>query len=369
MPHTRSLLLVLACCLGAAGLGWATSGDALGERLVAPGGVSPLMDDDRIAAALATLPHRSGLVTGTAGIPLFWRAVDPGDYRMRYAYRGLRRGDDGHPRLDHALAFTPPRAPAAAPRGTVVLLHGWMMDGDSLLPWSLQLAQAGYRTITIDLRNHGRSGDGPTGYGTREATDVVEVVDALRERGEIAGPLHLFGVSYGAATALFTAQALGDQVASVVALESFDNAGGAIRDMVPHMLAIQPEGFSAQAAARLARWRYAGEDLDAVIRGANDRLALDLDRVDVGTAARIASAHACVLLAHGGDDAHVPVAHGRALAAAAPRARYLELAGEDHLSLPMRLDRLGGTVERWLAVAGDGDGCDGGSGARSLAQR
>ncbi len=367
MPHIRLLLLVLTCCLGAAGLGWATSGDALSERLVAPGGVSPLMDDENIAAALATLPHRSGLVTGSAGIPLFWRAVDPGDYRMRYAYRGLRRGDDGHARLDYALAFEPPTAPVATLRGTVVLLHGWMMDGDSLLPWSLRLAQAGYRTITIDLRNHGRSGDGPTGYGTREAIDVADVVNALRARGEIAGPLHLFGVSYGAATAVFTAQALGDQVAGVVALESFDNAGGAIRDMVPHVLALQPEGFTAQAAARLGRWRYAGQDLDMVIRSANGRLALDLDHIDVGDVARIVSTQACVLLAHGSDDAHIPVAHGRALAAAAPQARYLELAGEDHLSLPMRLDRLGGTVEHWLAMAGEGQGCAGGIDPRSIA--
>lgn len=362
MPRPRPFrflvaLVVALCCAGLAGLGWATvGGDPLGERLVAPGGVSPLMDDENIAAALATLPNRSGHVDTSAGVPLFWRAVDPGDYRMRYAYRGLRKGPDGHSRLDYALAFDVPAAatPAPTPRGTVVLLHGWMMDGDSLLPWALDLAQAGYRTITVDLRNHGRSGDGPTGYGTREAGDVADLVQALRARGEITGPLHLFGVSYGAATALFTARKLGDQVAGVVALESFDNAGGAIRDMVPHMLAIEPEGFTAQAAARLARWRYGGQDLDTVIRGANDRLALDLDRVDVGNAARIASATSCVLIAHGGKDAHIPVAHGRALAAAAPAAEYLEFAGEDHLSLPMRLDLLGGPVADWLAAAGDG---------------
>ena len=364
MFRARLLVPLLLCCLGAAGLGWATGHDALGERLIAPGGVSPLMDDENIAAALATLPNRSGLVATGAGIPLFWRALDPGDYRMRYAFSGLRTGADGHARLDYALAFEVPATPPPAPRGTVVLLHGWMMDGDSLLPWALALAQAGYRTITIDLRNHGRSGDGPTGYGTRESADVVDAVQALRDRGEITGPLHLMGVSYGAATALFAARALGDGVAGVVALESFDNAGGAIRDMVPHMLSIEPAGFTAQAAARLARWRYGGSNLDTVIRGANARLALDLDRVDVGAAARAASARACVLLAHGGDDAHIPVAHGRALAAAAPRARYLELDGEDHLSLPMRLDRLAGTVEDWLDAAAGG-GC-GSAGSRTV---
>ncbi|KAG1316584.1 hypothetical protein G6F62_013392 [Rhizopus arrhizus] len=104
--------------------------------------------------------------------------------------------------------------------GTVVLLHGWMMNGDSMLPWSLQLAESGYRVVTLDLRNHGQSGAGPSGYGTYESDDVVDVIGELRARGEITGPLYLFGVSYGAATAVFTADKLGDQVAGVVAMES-----------------------------------------------------------------------------------------------------------------------------------------------------
>lgn len=343
------LRLLLACaCLGLVGYTYSSSSStSLSERLVAPGGVSPLMDDDNIAAMLATLPNRSGHVDTPAGIPLFWRAIDPGDYRLRYRYRGLGMGADGHTRLDYSIAFDAPTAPAPEPRGTVVLLHGWMMDGDSLLPWSLQLAQAGYRSITIDLRNHGRSGGGPSGYGTREADDVAAAIHALRESGEVRGPLYLFGVSYGAATALFTAQKLGGEVAGVVAMESFANAGRGIRDMVPHMLASTPAGWKGQAAMQLVRWRYGGQDLDAVIAAADRQLGLDLDRIDVATAAR--TAPSCILLLHGSADQHVPVAHGRALAAAAPRARYLELSGEDHLSLPMRLDTLGPVVDDWLA--------------------
>lgn len=38
------------------------------------------------------------------------------------------------------LEFSVPSGPASAPRGTVVLLHGWMMHGDSMLPWALRLA-------------------------------------------------------------------------------------------------------------------------------------------------------------------------------------------------------------------------------------
>ena len=78
-----------------------------------------------------------------------------------------------------------------------------------MLPWSLQLAESGYRVVTLDLRNHGQSGAGPSGYGTYESDDVVDVISELRARGEVTGPLYLFGVSYGAATAVFTADKLG----------------------------------------------------------------------------------------------------------------------------------------------------------------
>lgn len=229
----------------------------------------------------------------------------------------------------------------------MVLLHGWMMDGDSLLPWSLELAQAGYRVITIDLRNHGHSGGGPSGYGTRESDDVIDVLDALQPRGEIRGPLYLFGISYGAATALFTADKLGPRVAGVVAMESFANAGRGIRDMVPHLLTSQPNGWRGQAVAAYARWRYADQNIDAVIAAADNQLKLDLDHVDVAHA--LADTRSCVLLLHGDADQHIPVAHGRALALASPRAHYVELPGENHLSLPLRLDLLGGPIDHWLA--------------------
>ncbi len=338
-------LLALACvCLSLVGF---TSVQlpalSLSGRLAAPGGVSPLLPRERIEAMMQRLPHREGFVRNDEGVPLFWRAIDPGDYALDYRYSGGSVAN----RMDFALDFTAPQqASAVAPRGTVVLLHGWMMDSGSLLPWALELAQAGYRTIGIDLRNHGRSGQAPSGYGTREGEDVVAVLRALRARGEIAGPLHVMGVSYGAATAIFAARDLGVQAGGVVAMESFDNAGGAIRDMVPHMLSRPPERWSDWLTLPVARWRYGNGQLDAAIGEADRKLGLDLDRVDVGAA--LAQAPACVLLIHGTDDQHIPVAHGRLLAAAAPRARYLEIAGEDHLSLPMRLDRLGPTVIDWF---------------------
>lgn len=337
------LLLACACLWLAACTPSAST--SLADRLVAPGGVSPLLDPAQIASTLAALPTRSGEVTVRAGMPIFWRAFDPGDYGMRYRYAAdIGRHDPLHA-MDLQLHTTHPFKATAA-RGTVVLLHGWMMNGDSMLPWSLQLAQSGFRVITIDLRNHGHSGSGPAGYGTFESDDVAEVIGNLRARGEVQGPLYLFGVSYGAATALFTAHKLGAQVSGVVAMESFANAGDAIRSMVPHMLATQPASWQGQAMARYARWRYGGQDMNQVIAAANRRLGLHLDTIDVTTA--VADSAACVLVVHGDEDGHVPAAQGRRLALASPRTHYIEMRGEDHVTLPMRLDLLGGIIDDWL---------------------
>jgi len=336
------LLLAGACLWLAACTPIAST--SLADRLVAPGGTSPLIDAERLQATLATLPHRSGQVATGSGPALFWRAFDPGDYGMQYRYQG-GAGDDPLQAMQMQLQVPRPFR-ARAPRGTVVVLHGWMMNGDSLLPWSLHLAQSGFRVISLDLRNHGRSGHGPAGYGTYESADVSAAITALRARGEVQGPLYLFGVSYGAATALFTARRLGTQVAGVVALESFATAGDAIRSMVPHMLAVQPAHWQGQAMARYARWRYGGQDIEQVIATADRRLGLRLDEVDVTRA--VAASAACVLIVHGAADGHVPARQGHRLARATPRAHYLELRGEDHVTLPLRLDLLGGIVSDWL---------------------
>jgi pimeloyl-ACP methyl ester carboxylesterase len=342
--------LWLAACSSLTSTAASTS---LSDRLVAPGGVSTLLDTARIAAAVDGVPNRHGRVTSRAGVPIFWRAFDPGQYGLHYQYLAQPH-ENGEP-LQTGLALALPTPfRAQPPRGTVVLLHGWMMNGDAMLPWSLQLAQAGYRVVTVDLRNHGQSGAGPSGYGTFESDDVIDVIDALQARGEVVGPLYLFGVSYGAATALFAADKLGDRVSGVVAMESFANAGDAIRSMIPHLMALQPTAWKAQAMAAYGRWRYGGQDIDAVIAAASQRLDLDLDRVDVARA--LADTRACVLLVHGQNDQHVRVDQGRRLAVASPRVHYIEMQGEDHITLPLRLDLLGGVVDDWLAQEGRAGG-------------
>ena len=343
----RISILLAACLLVAGFSSWPGLSSTLAAQLVAPGGTSTLLPPGPIKVALARLQDRSGHITTGDGVEVFWRAIDPGPYDLHMSWpQGLTVADT-FPTLD----FTTPTRPAPTPRGTVVLLHGWMMHGDSMLPWALRLGEAGYRTIAIDLRNHGRSGEGPSGYGTREAADVVDVVAALRERGEVTGPLHVLGVSYGAATAIFAGADPRLDADSVVAMESFAVADQAIRDMVPYMLSDAPAPPSAWLARQWMKWRMDDAVLDAAIEQAGSELALPLASIDVATAlARVP----CPLLVHGDADRHVPVVHGRALAASAPHARYLEMQGQDHLSLPMQLDALAPVVVDWFEQPGCG---------------
>lgn len=336
------LAALLAACLVVAGFSSLPGlTGTLAAHLVAPGGTSSLLPPGPIDEALSRLHDRGGHVTTGAGVDVFWRAIDPGNYRLRMSWPEGMSVADTFPTLD----FNVPTAPAPEPRGTVVLLHGWMMHGDSMLPWALRLGEAGYRTIAIDLRNHGRSGKAPSGYGTREAADVVDVVAALRGRGEIAGPLHVLGVSYGAATAIFAGADPRLGASSVVAMESFAVADDAIRDMLPYMLTDAPAPPSAWPVRQWMKWRLSEAVLDAAIDQAGSELGLPLDGIDVVAAL----AHVpCPLLIHGDADRHVPVRHGRALAASAPHARYIEMHGEDHLTLPMQLDALAPVVADWF---------------------
>ena len=281
----RLLLLLLACAglwLAACSSSINASSTSLADRLIAPGGVSTLLDRPRIAAAIAALPNRHGFAAGRDGVPIFWRVFDPGDYGARYHYLPQRH-ENGLP-LDTGLSLAVPQPfRAQAPRGTVVLLHGWMMNGDSMLPWSLQLAESGYRVVTLDLRNHGQSGAGPSGYGTYESDDVVDVIGALRRRGEVTAAVPVRRVLRRRHGRVHRRQARrpggrrgGDGVIRQC------RRGDPHDDPAPDGVAAG--GLKAQAMASYARWRYGGQDINQVIAAASRRIDVDLDRVDVARA-------------------------------------------------------------------------------------
>jgi dienelactone hydrolase len=109
-----------------------------------------------------------------------------------------------------------------APRPTVAIVHGWPWNrlghaGDDLmsrlsrsprvdlLKPARALHAAGYHVLTLDLRNHGRSGSSPTvTFGRDEARDLLGAVDYLAGREDVdAGRIGALGYSMGGNTVMF----------------------------------------------------------------------------------------------------------------------------------------------------------------------
>ena len=98
-------------------------------------------------------------------------------------------------------------------RTAVIVLHGFgghrLPELAAFVPWLRER----HHVLQFDFRGHGHSDPGPITLGSHERRDVAAAVRFLEARG--LGPIALFGVSMGAATAIISAPDL--PVAAVVA--------------------------------------------------------------------------------------------------------------------------------------------------------
>jgi fermentation-respiration switch protein FrsA (DUF1100 family) len=112
----------------------------------------------------------------------------------------------------------------AAPeaKGIVVVLHG--MDGtdaSTMLGHARFLYDAGYSSLVLDMRAHGRSGGERIGLAFEEPRDVSAALDWVAAQPELRDqPLALLGLSMGGATALRTA-AIRPEVDAVISVSAF----------------------------------------------------------------------------------------------------------------------------------------------------
>lgn len=220
-------------------------------------------------------------------------------------------------------------------RGSVVLLHPWGMEGSAMAAWGLMFASAGYVAVMPDLRSQGRSGNAPVGYGPREATDIVDLMHALRAEHRLPEPLYLLGASYGATVALFAAPQL-PEVRGVIALEPYADAVAVIH---------RAPASGLFGYRWLARW-LSPHEMDMAIARASRKLGVNLATLDPGDA--LARTSVCTLILRGTDDVLISASAMRALARRSSRARYVDVPGEGHLSLPMRTDRLIPPLLKWI---------------------
>jgi pimeloyl-ACP methyl ester carboxylesterase len=237
----------------------------------------------------------------------------------------------------------------------VVLIHGAGMDGSV---WALQsrwLAHHGRSVVAVDLPGHGRSG----GEALRSIPDVADwvarLLDALGvEKAAVAG--HSMGglVSFDMAVrhpGRVRALGLVGVAAAMPVSGALLGAAEANRHEAVDMVAIWGHGFSAGlgGCAMPGLWML-GDGTRLLERAKPGVLHADLAACNAyGDMAERAKAIACpAVVVIGQRDMMTPARSGRALAAAIPGARLVELAGAGHMLMIERpdevLDALAGTL-------------------------
>jgi alpha-beta hydrolase superfamily lysophospholipase len=86
-----------------------------------------------------------------------------------------------------------------APKGTLVLLHGYLGTGAQLHEVAAWAAAQGWDSLLVDQRGHGRSAGAQTSIGRLEAWDAAAAVEWAQRR---PGPVVVYGFSMGAAAAI-----------------------------------------------------------------------------------------------------------------------------------------------------------------------
>jgi pimeloyl-ACP methyl ester carboxylesterase len=187
-----------------------------------------------------------------------------------------------------------------------------------MLPTATALADAGFRSILVDLRGHGRSSGEYLTYGVVEARDVSQLLDALEARGMVLGPVGVHGYSYGGAVAIHLA-ARDARIAATVAVSAFSSVRGVVRD---YLVRYAPK----LAPAVSETW------LDAAVDLGGQMAEFD---PDAAAPARVApNSKSRILLVHGTLDDQVPAYHADAIERSAPgRVKKLLLPGETHASV------------------------------------
>lgn len=260
--------------------------------------------------------------------------VPPRDYGLEYESEISYSGGKG--RLNARLQWADTEnlgAVRETPRSTVILLSGATLSRYTVLPWALGLASQGYRAVIIDYRGHGDSTGQYITYGSQEARDLRQVIEALRGREVIEEPLVIFGISMGAVTALRAATEL-DSLAAIVAIEPYADAAEAIHGVGR---GINPK------LSRFVSEKRMDEAIDraSTIIGHDIRTNRPVDIMD--------QVHVPVLFIHGQSDHWIPPTHSMDLyAAKSGQADLWIVPGASHMDLPLRYDELSGQVFDWL---------------------
>jgi len=203
------------------------------------------------------------------------------------------------------------------------------LNKESILPWGLVLAQAGYRVVLVDLRGHGHSTGDRIYFGSVERTDLVQCLDALIQRRVCEGPVGVLGISYGAVLALQWA-AVDSRVQSVTAISPYSDPGTAVEQFLKTYV---PE----------LTWRTDRKAAGIVSR----RLAAECP--DLSTETVVRRIKHPILFVRGERDELCSREDLSHLQAAAPQGSEVkEIPIANHLVVGMCISQLGDPVIKWF---------------------
>ncbi|MGW0824606.1 alpha/beta fold hydrolase [Streptomyces sp. NPDC002845] len=252
--------------------------------------------------------------------------VDTGDIRLHVQRIGPRDG-----------------RPATA---TAVLLHGLLTD--SLASYYFTVAPAfaasGVDVIMYDQRGHGRSGRPESGYTLDHCIDDLE---ALLDRLDVTGPVHLVGNSYGGTVAFGYAARHPDRAASVSLIESEPATQtwavklGGILGRVLHELAHNEDDALAWITANRSH-NTARLAKGAARLARETSIARDIAASRFLTEDQISSVRCPVLGVYGGDSDLAELAPW--LEALLPDCRTVVLPGHEHSVLVEASGTVGGHI-------------------------
>jgi len=277
---------------------------------------------------LANSPERFADV-GPPPARLSYRVVEPAEYHLKVI--STKSVEQGDARYRFEFRGDIPRANAwtSAPRGTVVLLHGYGLAEFAMAPWAFQLAQEGWRCVLVDLRGHGKSTGKMIYYGVVEARDMGQLLDVLKDRDQLAPPVAVIGDSYGAALAL---------------------RWKTVDPRVGRVVAIAPYGVLSDATLNICR-DYAKILPQSLLRAGLKQLpaVLHVNADDLDTTTVLARHPVAALFVGGAGDNVVPVADLRRLySEALPGSKLIVVPGATHETLAYCFKELVPPVLAWL---------------------
>jgi pimeloyl-ACP methyl ester carboxylesterase len=207
--------------------------------------------------------------------------------------------------------------PAPESRGTVVLVHGLNRSRIEMVKKVPFLHRLGWNALLFDLRHHGASGGEASTFGFLEKQDVHAASALARARA--SGPVVLWGVSLGAASATLAA-AEDPQVAALVC----DSTYRSLRDTVSHHLTLFRR-FRWWMRI-VPSWPVASE----VVWWMGRRGGFDPDAVDIHRAAASLGGRPCLFVCNS-DDRRMPKEIAFELkSAAGAQAQVLVVPGTSH---------------------------------------